>query len=304
MHRSGRIQSIQRSAVARHARQADSWGFFNVLTAPALLETVEQRLPAHRERLFPPTETLSMFLAQVLNDDRSCQAAVNESARNGLAGRRPSAVVPETGFGPQYKEPPIAEVGIPYPEIAWAHDRRDSDLLPAAIPRLEPPDQRIAACESAGPEIARGYQGAHTEAADRDDTRVTGPCRYVLGERVERDPVCPGRGRPAAVWTRPYVEYERDGAGVHLPPQLRDRDPEAHGARIVVNRCTVGRVCRSVDRRGFRGARVGPVARGCHDVGHGEPRQHTAGMLPHGCGQQFRTRLRRGRRRQAWGRIR
>ena len=89
MHRSGRIQSIQRSAVARHARQADSWGFFNLLTAPALLDTVEQRLPAHRERLFSPTETLSMFLAQVLNDDRSCQAAVNESAVKRLTGGLP-----------------------------------------------------------------------------------------------------------------------------------------------------------------------------------------------------------------------
>lgn len=90
MYHSERIQSIQRSAVARQVRQADSWGFFNLLTAPALLDAVEQQLPAHRERLFPPTETLSMFLAQVLNDDRSCQAAVNEAAVKRLSGGLPA----------------------------------------------------------------------------------------------------------------------------------------------------------------------------------------------------------------------
>jgi len=90
MHRSGGIQSIQRSAVTRYAREADSYGFFNLLTGPQLLDTVEDLLPAHRERLFPPTETLSMFLAQVLNDDRSCQAAVNESAVKRLTGGLPA----------------------------------------------------------------------------------------------------------------------------------------------------------------------------------------------------------------------
>jgi len=34
-------------------------------------------LPAHRERLYPPTVTLSMFLKQVLEEDDSCQRAVN-----------------------------------------------------------------------------------------------------------------------------------------------------------------------------------------------------------------------------------
>jgi hypothetical protein len=41
---------------------------FNPLTGPRLLDEVEALLPEHRERLFPPTETLSMFLAQALLD--------------------------------------------------------------------------------------------------------------------------------------------------------------------------------------------------------------------------------------------
>lgn len=51
--------------------------FFNVLTGPELLEQTEAHLPEHRERLYPPTVTLAMFMRQALNEDRSCQKAVN-----------------------------------------------------------------------------------------------------------------------------------------------------------------------------------------------------------------------------------
>ena len=49
-------------------------------TADALFDKVEALLPEHRERLYPPTETLSMFLAQAMNADRSCQNIVNQAA--------------------------------------------------------------------------------------------------------------------------------------------------------------------------------------------------------------------------------
>lgn len=51
--------------------------FFNLLTGPQLLEKVEALLPEHRERRYPPTVTLAMFLKQALEEDRSCQKAVN-----------------------------------------------------------------------------------------------------------------------------------------------------------------------------------------------------------------------------------
>ena len=60
--------------------QKDSYVFFNLLTSGVLLNKVESILPDHRERLFPPTETLSMFLSQVLNSDSSCQHIVNNSS--------------------------------------------------------------------------------------------------------------------------------------------------------------------------------------------------------------------------------
>ena len=70
----------QQQRVRRHAANTDAHAFFNLLTGPQLLDRVEALLPEHRERLFPPTETLSMFLAQLLSADRSCRQAVNDAA--------------------------------------------------------------------------------------------------------------------------------------------------------------------------------------------------------------------------------
>jgi hypothetical protein len=65
--------------------------FFNVLTSPELLDITEAHLPEHRERLYPPTVTLSMFLHQAMAADRSCQRAVNAWAASRAA----------EGFSPQ-----------------------------------------------------------------------------------------------------------------------------------------------------------------------------------------------------------
>jgi hypothetical protein len=76
-----------RSQVCRRQQQADrvrgraqgsaALEFFNVLTGPELLQVTEAALPEHRERLYPPTVTLSMFVRQALAADPSCQRAVN-----------------------------------------------------------------------------------------------------------------------------------------------------------------------------------------------------------------------------------
>lgn len=88
MHPNPSAYTLQRR-VCNHARGSDAYAWFNVLTGPELFEQVESLLPRHRERLFPPTETLSMFLAQALSADRSCQKAVNDAAVKRLAGALP-----------------------------------------------------------------------------------------------------------------------------------------------------------------------------------------------------------------------
>ena len=67
----------QQHRIRNRVRGSVAVDFFNVLTSPQLLELTDAALPEHRERLYPPTVTLSMFLRQALAADPSCQRAVN-----------------------------------------------------------------------------------------------------------------------------------------------------------------------------------------------------------------------------------
>ncbi len=80
MYASHKLTKLQQSLVQKYRQATNPHTFFNLLTSPDLLSVVEDALPEHRERRFPPTETLSMFLAQAMNADRSCQNIVNEAA--------------------------------------------------------------------------------------------------------------------------------------------------------------------------------------------------------------------------------
>ncbi len=84
-----RSAKFKQQRLKHYASASNAFSFFNQLTGPKLLDTVESTLPEHRERLFPPTETLSMFLAQALKPDRSCQNIVNDAAVKRLTGGLP-----------------------------------------------------------------------------------------------------------------------------------------------------------------------------------------------------------------------
>ena len=88
-----RQQRIQKKARICHAND-----FFNVLTSPELLHVVEDLLPEHRERRYPPTETLSMFLSQALNEDRSCQKVVNSAAMSRISQGLPPGSISTGGY--------------------------------------------------------------------------------------------------------------------------------------------------------------------------------------------------------------
>jgi hypothetical protein len=83
-HRKEPRSEVQRR-IARQAQRVDCNHFFNLLTSPALLEAVDSLLPEYRERRYPPTVTLAMFLGQVLSADGSCQNAVNGALVGRLA---------------------------------------------------------------------------------------------------------------------------------------------------------------------------------------------------------------------------
>ena len=86
-------QRQRQSALQRRARQTKAVDFFNILTSPQMFATTEACLPEHRERLYPPTVTLSMFMRQALEQDASCQKAVNGwAAQRAADGLRPMSV--------------------------------------------------------------------------------------------------------------------------------------------------------------------------------------------------------------------
>jgi len=83
----------RRRSIGRRARSTEVVEFFNVLTSPELLETSEALLPEHRERLYPPTVALSMFMRQALQADGSYQKAVNGwAAQRAADSLRPRSV--------------------------------------------------------------------------------------------------------------------------------------------------------------------------------------------------------------------
>ena len=89
-HVNRRSLNVQQNSFRKHASNTDCYSIFNLLTSSDLFDQVESLLPEHRERLFPPTETLSMFVAQVLSQDRSCQNMVNQAVVKSLVyGLRP-----------------------------------------------------------------------------------------------------------------------------------------------------------------------------------------------------------------------
>jgi len=81
-------KQLQQKFIKQQINKANAYSFFNLLTSPELLSVVEEQLPEHRERLYPPTTTLSLFLTQCMNSDSSCQNTVNshtvERVFNGL----------------------------------------------------------------------------------------------------------------------------------------------------------------------------------------------------------------------------
>jgi hypothetical protein len=66
--------------IQRKRSESDCLSTFNILTNDLLFDEVERLLAPHRERLFPPTETLAMFVTQAMSADRSCQHIVNQAA--------------------------------------------------------------------------------------------------------------------------------------------------------------------------------------------------------------------------------
>ena len=121
---SAKFESQQhRKRIDRRVREIEAVDFFNVLTGPELLDKTEAYLPEHRERLYPPTVTLSMFMMQALNEDGSCQKAVNGWAARRVADGLSANSVRTGGYCKARQRLPV--------EMAMALTRETGQLLSA-----------------------------------------------------------------------------------------------------------------------------------------------------------------------------
>ena len=98
MNTNHKLNKIQQNNIQSQLSKTDSYSFFNLLTSSELLSTVEAQLPEHRERLYPPTVTLSLFLAQAMNTDSSCQNTVNRHVVERVFNGLPSCSVLTGGY--------------------------------------------------------------------------------------------------------------------------------------------------------------------------------------------------------------
>jgi hypothetical protein len=90
--------SPQQRFIRSQMTSTDCLSTFNLLTSDLLFDELEQHLPEHRERLYPPTETLAMFIAQAMSTDRSCQHAVNQAAIHRLVNGLPQCSTQTGGY--------------------------------------------------------------------------------------------------------------------------------------------------------------------------------------------------------------
>jgi hypothetical protein len=93
----GRTQRQQR-ILTKQVQKVDANHFSNLITSPQLLDVVESNMPEYRERHYPLTVCLAMFLGQVLNADGSSQKVVYEALVNRLLSHLPTGSANTSGY--------------------------------------------------------------------------------------------------------------------------------------------------------------------------------------------------------------
>ena len=80
----GSLQSKVRQFLERFVQTGND-ALSKLLTADRLKALIDKHCPGHRNRIYSPLTTVSMFLEQVLGADHSCQDAVARGRCNAAA---------------------------------------------------------------------------------------------------------------------------------------------------------------------------------------------------------------------------
>ena len=91
------IYPSQQKKIQNHAKNANAPGFLKLLSCDELSLTIKDNIPPYRENIYTPMQTLSMFLAQTLNEDRSCSKAVIDMIIQKQSQENTRNISPNTG---------------------------------------------------------------------------------------------------------------------------------------------------------------------------------------------------------------
>ncbi len=91
------IHSSRQSKIQIHAKNTYAPDFLELLSGNQLSSVIEDNIPQYREHIYTPMQTLSMFLSQTLNDDRSCSKAVTEMIIQRQSKENVREISPNTG---------------------------------------------------------------------------------------------------------------------------------------------------------------------------------------------------------------
>lgn len=87
----------QQSKIKKYATNITATDFLELLYNDEWLSIVEENIPEYREQIYTPMQTLSMFMAQALSDDRSCSKAVNDLIIQTQSQKNSRTISPNTG---------------------------------------------------------------------------------------------------------------------------------------------------------------------------------------------------------------
>ena len=96
MHPTQTSRQHQQFRIQKYQSDTGLNGFHSILTSDDLMDEISALSPEYRDRIYPPTNVLSMFLTQAMNADRSCQNIVNQAALQRLT-RQQSKTSTRTG---------------------------------------------------------------------------------------------------------------------------------------------------------------------------------------------------------------
>ena len=77
----------------RQFLQGDAGVFDEVLGDAEIAAALSERVEAYRERIYPPLDTLRLFVGQILSADRACQDVVGRRLSERIAQGQPASAL-------------------------------------------------------------------------------------------------------------------------------------------------------------------------------------------------------------------